>query len=150
MSQTFPMNQESSLISITTNNTGEAVGRQWPHTSITSMVGVGGWEGLRKHLYLYCLLCTVIQALPKLKLLLVFFILLFLHPLFTSCKSTARFWLSSKLQIISECGKLIQKVMFHFNSSTCVQVHISLVDPASNSFFKVNTSEACMVHMESG
>lgn len=79
-----------------------------------------------------------------------FFILLFLHPLFTSCKSTARFWLSSKLQIISECGKLIQKVMFHFNSSTCVQVHISLVDPASNSFFKVNTSEACMVHIESG
>lgn len=43
---------------------------------------------------------------------------------------------SSKLQIISELGSFIQKIMFHFKSSTGVYVHISLVDAASNYFFQ--------------
>lgn len=39
----FAMNQESSLIGITINDTGKAIGRWWSHTSITFMVvGVGG------------------------------------------------------------------------------------------------------------
>ena len=74
MNQTFPMNQESSLIGITINNTGKAVGRWWSRTSITFTVAEG-WESLRKHFYLYCLLCTLIQALSKLKLL-VFYIVI--------------------------------------------------------------------------
>lgn len=84
------MNQGSSLIGITINNTGKAVGTWWSNTSTTFMAG--GVEELKKHLFMYCLLCTLTQALSKLELLVGFKkILLFLYPLFTSCKSIASF-----------------------------------------------------------
>lgn len=113
-----------------------------------------GWDmgGLKKTSLLILSSVHFNSSTTQTEIVGAFFKLLFLHLSFTSCKFIGSFWLSSKLQlqIISECGNLIQKVMFHFNSSTCVQVHISLVDPASNSFFKANTKGAHVVHMESG
>lgn len=70
----FAMNQESSLIGITINDIGKAIGRWWSHTSITFMVvGAGASLPILSSMHLN-------SSTTQTEIVGGFFILLFLHP----------------------------------------------------------------------
>lgn len=72
------MSQESSLIGITINDTGKAIGRWWSHTSIIFMVvGVGGLE--KASLPILSSM-HFNSSTTQTEIVGGFFILLFLHP----------------------------------------------------------------------
>lgn len=115
------------------SNTGKGGGGLTP-------VSLYCWESLKKHLFIHLFMhfhSRTTQTEIAVSFLYYDFYILYLLPV--KLLLVSDFLPRSKL--FQNVAVSIQKVMFHFRSSTCVQAHTSLVDPASNSFFKVTQNE---------